>query len=100
MRAGGIAGYRKRRRVRTTVPYQAASKYPDLMGRDFTADAPNRKYVGDITYLPLAGGSNLYLATVIDRVRQAPGRLGGARPHAHIPRGRRPTGGRADPREP
>ncbi|SDN33332.1 IS3 family transposase, partial [Actinomyces ruminicola] len=66
MRAGGIAGYRKRRRVRTTVPDQAASKYPDLMGRDFTADAPNRKYVGDITYLPLADGSNLYLATVID----------------------------------
>ena len=27
---------------------------------------PNRKYVGDITYLPLADGSNLYLATVID----------------------------------
>jgi transposase InsO family protein len=37
-----------------------------LLKRDFTAEAPNRKYVGDITYLPLANGSNLYLATVID----------------------------------
>ncbi|MGW7386439.1 DDE-type integrase/transposase/recombinase [Streptomyces sp. NPDC054794] len=26
----------------------------------------NTKYVGDITYLPLAGGKFLYLATVID----------------------------------
>jgi transposase InsO family protein len=39
---------------------------PDLLERDFTAEAPNRKYVGDITYLPLADGTNLYLATVID----------------------------------
>jgi transposase InsO family protein len=34
--------------------------------RDFTASAPNVRYVGDITYLPLATGTNLYLATVID----------------------------------
>ena len=39
---------------------------PDLIKRDFTAPAPNLRYVGDITYLPLADGSNLYLATVID----------------------------------
>jgi len=39
---------------------------PDLLGRDFTAQAPNRRYVGDITYLPLSDGTNLYLATVID----------------------------------
>ena len=36
------------------------------MGRKFTAPAPNRVYVGDITYLPIADGSNMYLATVID----------------------------------
>jgi transposase InsO family protein/transposase-like protein len=61
-----IAGIRLRRRVRTTVPEPADAKAPDLLKRDFTAQAPNRKYVGDITYLPLADGSNLYLATVID----------------------------------
>jgi transposase InsO family protein len=66
MRAHGIAGYVKKRRVRTTIPAQSQAKVPDLLRRDFTADAPNQRYVGDITYLPLADGSNLYLATVID----------------------------------
>ncbi|PZT84260.1 MAG: IS3 family transposase [Gordonia sp. (in: high G+C Gram-positive bacteria)] len=69
MRAAGITGYVKRRKVRTTVPEPADRKVPDLLKRDFTATAPNRRYVGDITYLPLsqaAGGGNLYLATVID----------------------------------
>jgi transposase InsO family protein len=70
MRAHDIRGYRRRRRVRTTIPEQAHTTVPDLLGRDFTAPAPNQVYVGDITYLPLSegghSGSNLYLATVID----------------------------------
>lgn len=61
-----IAGIRLRRRVRTTIPEPSEQEVPDLLKRDFTAQAPNHKYVGDITYLPLADGSNLYLATVID----------------------------------
>lgn len=40
--------------------------FPDLVGRKFTADKPNQLYVGDITYLPIEGGANMYLATVID----------------------------------
>ncbi|MFB7599797.1 DDE-type integrase/transposase/recombinase [Streptomyces sp. NPDC056160] len=55
-----------RRRHRTTVPDPAAGKAPDLIGRDFTADKPNTKYVGDITYLPVEGGKFCYLTTVID----------------------------------
>jgi transposase InsO family protein len=66
MRAAGIAGYRRRRRVKTTTPDPANQKVPDLLNRDFTAEQLNTRYVGDITYLPLATGSNLYLATVID----------------------------------
>ena len=66
MRAHKIAGYRKRRQVTTTVPQPADQKVPDLLNRDFTAAAINQRYVGDITYLPIADGSNLYLATVID----------------------------------
>ena len=66
MREHDITGLRLRRRVRTTVPEPADQKVPDLLKRDFTADAANQRYVGDITYLPLADGSNLYLATVID----------------------------------
>ncbi|MGH4018204.1 MAG: IS3 family transposase, partial [Pseudonocardiaceae bacterium] len=38
---------------------------PDLVGRDFTAEAPGCKMVGDITYIPTWEGW-LYLATVID----------------------------------
>lgn len=66
MRGAGIAGYRRRRRVKTTVPDPANQKVPDLLKRNFTAPALNVAYVGDITYLPLATGGNLYLATVID----------------------------------
>ncbi|WP_373302553.1 IS3 family transposase [Streptomyces gelaticus] len=66
MQAIGLAGLRLRRKHRTTIPDPAAAKVPDLIGRNFTADEVNRKYVGDITYLPLAGGTFRYLATVID----------------------------------
>jgi putative transposase len=38
---------------------------PDLVERDFTAEAPGTKMVGDITYIPTWEGW-LYLATVID----------------------------------
>ncbi len=38
---------------------------PDLVKRDFTADAPGQKMVGDITCIPTWQGW-LYLATVID----------------------------------
>ena len=66
MREHGIRGYQRKRRVKTTIPEPADRKVPDLLIRDFTAEAPNLIYVGDITYLPLANGNNLYLATVID----------------------------------
>jgi len=66
MRQAQIAGLRLRRRVRTTVPEPADQRVPDLINRDFTAAAPNQRYVGDITYLPIGDGSNVYLATVID----------------------------------
>ena len=62
----GIAGVHLRKRVRTTVPEPSHQKVPDLLKRDFTADAPNERYVGDITYLPVGDGEFLYLATVID----------------------------------
>ncbi|WUH88895.1 IS3 family transposase [Streptomyces sp. NBC_00433] len=66
MRTFSITGIRLRRRVRTTVPDPAASPVPDLFQRDFTATEPGLKLMGDITYLPLAGGEFLYLATVLD----------------------------------
>jgi len=66
MRGIGLAGLRLRRRTRTTIPDPNAAKAPDLIGRDFTAPAPNQRYVGDITYLPVGERGFLYLATVID----------------------------------
>jgi transposase InsO family protein len=66
MREHGIAGYQKKRRVKTTSPEPSNQVVPDLLKRDFTAEAPGQRYVGDITYLPLADGTNLYLSTVID----------------------------------
>lgn len=66
MRAFGIVGLHLRKKVRTTVPEPSAAKAPDLIGRDFTAPAPNQRYVGDITYLPVGDGEFLYLATVLD----------------------------------
>ena len=79
MRAEGIRGYVKKRRVRTTIPEPSGQKVPDLLKRDFTAKAVNERYVGDITYLPIGDGTNLYLATVIDCY------------HAGWPGGRSPT---------
>jgi len=42
-----------------------AGPIPDLVNRDFTAEKPGQKMVGDITYIPTWQGW-LYLATVID----------------------------------
>jgi transposase InsO family protein len=66
MRMFGIVGVHLRKKVRTTVPEPSHQKVPDLLKRDFTASAPNQRYVGDITYLPVGDGEFLYLATVID----------------------------------
>ena len=38
---------------------------PNTLDRDFTAEAPNQKWVTDITYLPTTGGW-VYLAVVLD----------------------------------
>ncbi len=66
MRGIGLSGLRLRRRHRTTIGDPAAAKAPDLLGRDFTAQTPNTRYVGDITYLPIEDGTFCYLATVMD----------------------------------
>ncbi len=66
MREHGLAGIRLRRRVRTTIPDQSGRRFPGLLGRDFSTGQPGRRYVGDITDLPIADGTNLYLASCID----------------------------------
>jgi putative transposase len=48
----------------TDADAAGAAATPDLVGRDFTAERPGQKMVGDITYIPTWEGW-LYLATVI-----------------------------------
>jgi transposase InsO family protein len=65
MRELGIVACQPRPwRPATTDPDQA-HRVPDLVQRDFTAEAPGVKLVGDITYIPTDEGW-VYLATVID----------------------------------
>jgi len=65
MRAAGLVGICRRRRVRTTQRDLAAVPSDDLVQRAFHADAPDRLWVADITYLP-TWQSFLYLAVVVD----------------------------------
>jgi putative transposase len=65
MRRQGLAARKAKRRKGLTKQDKTAPKFPDLVNRDFTAAAPNRKWCGDVTEIPTADGK-LYLATVID----------------------------------
>jgi putative transposase len=66
MRAAGLRGVRRGRRTRTTIPARRESWPPDLVHRNFGAEAPNRLWVADITYVPLTAGGFAYAAFVID----------------------------------
>lgn len=66
MREDGIKAKVKRRFVpRTTDANHADPIAPNRLDRDFTAEAPNRKWTCDITYVPTGQGW-LYLAVVMD----------------------------------
>jgi putative transposase len=66
MRELGIAGVAAaRKKPRMTVPDTVGQRPADLLERDFTAPAPNRRWVADITYVPTACGF-AYTAFVTD----------------------------------
>jgi putative transposase len=65
MRELGLKAVQPRAYKTTTVPGQEQPATPDLIERDFDADRPGTRLVGDITYLRTDQGW-LYLATVID----------------------------------
>jgi transposase InsO family protein len=67
MRAAGLVGVHRRRRRRADprpVP-RATTTAPDLVQRRFSASAPDRLWVADITELPTAEGA-VYLAAIVD----------------------------------
>lgn len=66
MRLAGICGAGvKKKGPKTTRQDKASPPADDLMERDFTADAPNRRWVADIKYVGTWAGF-LYLASIVD----------------------------------
>ena len=65
MRALGIRGVSRRRRVRTTIRDAQARPAPDLLDRNFVATALDQLWVADITYVPTLSRM-LHLAVVVD----------------------------------
>jgi putative transposase len=61
----GLRGLRRSKNPRTTVPGTAPDTRPDLVQRQFVADAPDRLWVADITYCRTFAGW-VYAAFVLD----------------------------------
>jgi len=67
MRTNGLRSLRahKVRRVKTTDSNHALPVARNLLARDFTATAPDKKWVSDVTYIPTERGW-LFLAVLLD----------------------------------
>jgi transposase InsO family protein len=65
MRQAGIQGVLRTKRVRTTRRDQKASRHPDLVGRQFTASAPNQLWVTDLTFVATWAGV-AYVCFIVD----------------------------------
>jgi putative transposase len=65
MRKLGLRGVLRRKAWKTTFPDLSAPRPFDLVDRDFTACAPNRLWVADLTYVRTWSGF-VYAAFVID----------------------------------
>jgi putative transposase len=67
MARNGLRGARRGRRIRTTVPGKGPGheRAADLLKRDFTAAAPNRRWVADFTHVATLAGT-VYVAFVAD----------------------------------
>jgi putative transposase len=56
---------RRRKRIFTTIADPDAIRAPDLVNRNFTAAAPNRLWVTDLTYVPTRSGM-AYVCFIVD----------------------------------
>ena len=65
MRTLGLAGVRRDKGVRTTIPAKDGVRAGDQLDRDFTATAPNLTWVSDFTYVRAWAGW-VYVAFIVD----------------------------------
>ncbi|WP_432486245.1 IS3 family transposase, partial [Kineococcus esterisolvens] len=65
MRAEGMNGARRAKKVRTTIPDKDGVRAADLLNRRFTASAPNLVWVADFTYVRTWAGF-VYVAFIVD----------------------------------
>lgn len=70
MRAAGIQGVQRMKKVRITRPDTAAARHPDLVERNFTATAPNQLWVTDLTFVATWAGV-AYVCFIIDAFSRA-----------------------------
>ena len=56
MQEAGLQGVSRRKKVHTTTRAEDTPDTPDLVQRDFSAQAPDVLWVADITYLPTRAG--------------------------------------------
>lgn len=56
MQQRNISASSKRRKAHKTDSHHHAPCAPNLLQRDFTADAPNKKWMTDMTFIAHAGG--------------------------------------------
>jgi len=66
MQEEGIRARPRKRFKSTTMSEHDQPIAPNLLARDFTASAPNQRWVGDTTELRTFTGGKFYLAAVID----------------------------------
>jgi len=70
MRALGLRGATRTKRIRTTRPAPVSQRPADLVERVFSAPAPNRLWVADLTYVWTRAGF-VYTAFVVDAFSRA-----------------------------
>ncbi len=70
MRDLGLAGAVRGKKARTTLPSDVGARPADLVGRAFSAPAPNRLWVADLTYVSTWSGF-AYVAFIIDAFSRA-----------------------------
>jgi putative transposase len=65
MKVAGIRGVKRSKRFVTTRSDPSATRAPDLVHREFKADAPNQLWVTDLTYVPTWAGM-VYVCFITD----------------------------------